>query len=150
MAPPARRSEYPHRCRGVVVSRPRFASPVAPASDPGVPASASAPSTTAVTASPTAVAPVPAEIPAGRPALVTLASFGDVLTDADLCALLQVSPRWAEVQRRNAKAAGVAPDLPARIPSLRLPRYRKCDVESWMRTGSSKPVERASLLRRIS
>jgi hypothetical protein len=72
---------------------------------------------------------------------VRLADLPDVLTDRDLCALLQVSPRWAEVQRRDAKKAGVAPNLPATIPGITHPRYRREDVAYWLRTGrSSAPV----------
>lgn len=64
-----------------------------------------------------------------------LDDFGDVLTDRDLCALLQVSPRWAEVRRRDAKFG--APDLPRRIPGCGRPRYRREDVARWLETGSS-------------
>lgn len=97
-----------------------------------------------------ATVPVPAvspvlDAPAGacntsrRPA-PRIEDLPDVLTDRDLCALLQVGPRWCEVQRREAKRAGVAPNLPATLPGMKLPRYRKADVEFWMRTGRSVPA----------
>lgn len=95
---------------------------------------------------------MPADAPAGRPAAARLEDFGDVLTDKDLAALLQVSPRWAEKQRADARRAGVAPNLPAALPQFaRFPRYRKCDVEAWLRTGRSARAERPHpSLRRIS
>jgi hypothetical protein len=70
---------------------------------------------------------------------VTLDDFGDVLTDADLCALLQFSPRWAETERSRAKSLGVAPELPAEVFSQRnRHRYRKTDVASWLAGRGSR------------
>lgn len=71
------------------------------------------------------------------PAPVRLDSLGDVLTDRDLAALMQRKPSWPRRERDRAKAMHRAPDLPARIDDgRRSPRYRRIDVEYWMKTGS--------------
>ena len=73
---------------------------------------------------------------------VRLEDFGDVLSDADLAALMQRKPSWPRRERDRAKAMNRAPDLPARIEALRRSvRYRKVDVEFWLRTGSSARVQ---------
>ena len=75
---------------------------------------------------------------------VTLDDFGDVLTDADVSALLQHGPQWVRKERNAAKALGVAPDLPAEIPvfernrSRYQHRYRKQDVASWLAGRGSR------------
>lgn len=80
---------------------------------------------------------MPADPPAGRPP-VTLASFGDVMTDADLAALMQMAPSFARDRRRLAARTGLAPNLPAQIPGCgKKVRYLRSDVERWLLTGSS-------------
>jgi hypothetical protein len=69
---------------------------------------------------------------------VRLEDFGDVLTDRDLAALMQREPSWPRRERDRAKAMGRTPYLPARIDDGRRDaRYRKLDVEFWLKTGSS-------------
>ena len=69
---------------------------------------------------------------------VRLDDFGDVLTDADLVALMQWSASTPRARRDKAHAARVAPNLPPRIEDgSRHWRYRRVDVEHWMKTGSS-------------
>jgi len=69
---------------------------------------------------------------------VHLEDFGDVLTDRDLCALMQRPASWPRRERDRAKAMNRAPYLPARIEDGRRDvRYRKDDVAFWMKTGSS-------------
>jgi len=69
---------------------------------------------------------------------VTLDQMGDVLTDRDLAALMQRAASWPRWERDRAKAMGRAPYLPARIEDGRRDwRYRKVDVEYWLKTGSS-------------
>jgi hypothetical protein len=83
--------------------------------------------------------PTPSEqrAPAGRPP-VHLAQFGDVMTDRDLAALLQMSPSFARKRRELAARTGLAPNLPAAIPGMgKMHRYLKQDVERWLLTGSS-------------
>lgn len=117
----------------------RFTAPVALAADPAYPGASSAPQVLAVSPL-SSETPAPAERPARRPA-VRLEDLGDVLTDRDLAALLQVSARWPEVQRREAAKVQRAPNLPATIPGIRQPRYRRQDVAHWLRTGrSAAPV----------
>jgi hypothetical protein len=78
---------------------------------------------------------------------VRLDQFGDVLDDRDLALLMKQAPSWARRQRDKAHALGVAPNLPAVIPGFeKRPRYRRCDVERWLATGSSVPVR----MRRVS
>jgi hypothetical protein len=73
---------------------------------------------------------------------VRLEDFGDVLTDRDLAALMQREPSWPRRERDRAKAMRRAPYLPARIEDGRRDvRYRKADVEFWLRTGSSARVQ---------
>jgi hypothetical protein len=126
----------------------RFTSRLAaPAGDAVVPATSSAsfaPAGSSLSASDT---PAPSGHTAGRPAPVRLSDFGDVLTDADLAALMQRPPSWPRRERDRARLEGRAPYLPARIDDAhRQPRYRRIDVESWMKTGSST----RSAMRRIS
>jgi len=69
---------------------------------------------------------------------VRLEEFGDVLTDRDLAALMQREPSWPRRERDRAKVMARAPYLPARIEDGRRDvRYRKVDVEFWLRTGSA-------------
>ena len=68
--------------------------------------------------------------------VVTLATLGDVLTDRDLAALCQRAASWPRRERDRATRLGVPPDLPASMEQFRQPRYRKVDVEHWLRTGS--------------
>jgi len=69
---------------------------------------------------------------------VHLEDFGDVLTDADLAALMQWKPSTPRARRDKARLARVSPNLPARIEDgSRQWRYRRVDVEFWMKTGSS-------------
>jgi len=78
---------------------------------------------------------------------VRLEDFGDVLTDRDLAALMQREPSWPRRERDRAKLMHRAPYLPARIEDGRRDcRYRKDDVEFWLRTGSSARVQ----LRRLA
>ena len=71
-----------------------------------------------------------------------LEDFGDVLTDPDIAALMQRKPSWPRRERDRAKAMGRAPYLPARIEDgRRSPRYRKVDVELWLKTGSRARVQ---------
>ncbi len=72
-----------------------------------------------------------------RPRCLRIAECGEVLTDADLAALLQRAPSWPRRERDRARAARVAPNLPARMDIPGQPRYRRVDVESWLKTGSS-------------
>lgn len=122
---------------GVVTAR--FSRPAAPAADAACPEAASAPSVPAVS-SDVLETPVPADRPARRPAS-RLEDMGDVLTDGDLAALLQVSPRFAEKRRYEARKVHRAPDLPKTIDGCTRPRYWRVDVEHWLRTGrSAAPV----------
>lgn len=73
-------------------------------------------------------------------ARVRLEDFGDVLSDVDLAALLQVSPRWPEVRRREARRLRVAPSLPPTIQGVRWPRYRRVDVAAWLARESGQPT----------
>jgi hypothetical protein len=75
-----------------------------------------------------------------------LDSYGVVLTEAELCAVLGMRPRWPEVQRRKAKALGVAPNLPPEMDGIRPRRYRKADVQRWIDIGSRA----RGALRRVS
>lgn len=119
--------------------------PVAPAACPADPAAAhTTPAVPAVPSAGPSSSPEPAVRPAGRPP-VRLSELGDVLTDADLAALLQKAVSWPRRERDRAKAAGVSPNLPARIDIPGQPRYRKVDVEHWLKTGSSTRVS----LRRV-
>lgn len=127
------------------MTAPRVRRPVSPAADPSRSGDASAPQVPAVSAA-VLETPVPADAPAGRPT-VRLSDFGDVLTDQDLAALMQRAPSWPRRERDQATVQRRAPYLPARIEDGRASwRYRKVDVESWMRTGSSARVA----IRRVS
>jgi hypothetical protein len=69
---------------------------------------------------------------------VHLDDLGDVLTDRDLVALMQWKPSTPRARRDRARRARVSPNLPARIEDGSCAaRYRKVDVEHWMKTGSS-------------
>ena len=73
---------------------------------------------------------------------VRLEDFGDVLSDRDLAALMQRPASWPRRERDRAKAMGRAPYLPARIEDGRRDvRYRRSDVEFWMKSGSSARVQ---------
>jgi len=78
---------------------------------------------------------------AASPAPVCLDDFGDTLTVADLCRLLQRSKAWIYRERWAAKRRGIAPDLPAALPADPN-RYRKVDVAEWMATGRSSARRR--------
>jgi len=78
--------------------------------------------------------------PVRRP--VRLDDFGDVMTDRDLVALMQWKPSTPRARRDKAKQARISPNLPARIDDRsRDVRYRKVDVEHWLKTGSSARVQ---------
>lgn len=73
---------------------------------------------------------------AGRPP-VRLSDLGDVLSDRDLAALLQMSPSFARTRRELAARTGLTPNLPPALPGMgKMHRYLKEDVEVWLRTGS--------------
>jgi hypothetical protein len=79
---------------------------------------------------------------------VTLAQFGDVMTDADLCLLCNKDPRWPGNERTRARLAGRAPYLPPEIDGMgpRAHRYRKVDVQHWLETGRRVRVHIARVL----
>lgn len=76
---------------------------------------------------------------------MNLADAPDVLTDADLMALLRLS-KW-QFQRlvMAGNRTGVSL-LPRAIPHLRRRRYLRADVEQWLRTGgaSSRHLRRVA------
>lgn len=112
--------------------------PVAPAVASPCPEAVASSAVPAVPSPQSPHTPTPADVPAGRPTRgVRLADLGDVLTDADLAALLQRAPSWPRRERDRARAARVAPNLPRPMDIPGRPRYRKVDVEHWLRTGSS-------------
>lgn len=76
-----------------------------------------------------------------------LDDFGDVLTDADLCALMGWPASRPRYERDRAHRLRRLPHLPAPVSSGKPYRYHRAAVEAWL-TGST--VAQVVRMRRVS
>jgi hypothetical protein len=68
---------------------------------------------------------------------LTLADLGDVITDAQLAALMQRAPSWPRRERDRAKQYRVRPNLPEPMVGFAHPRYTKRAVQKWLDEASA-------------